>query len=402
MADNPLSPSLTWAMSRVLPGREETWLLRAILHQGNSAKEAWRAFTSSINDVPSLFRTDTGGRKRLGPLLMASIRKNDLPADPTLLTVLRTAYLREELRVDAFRTIAEECYKTLDEAEVPFAVLKGAALGETVYKEACFRHAHDLDLLVEEGDLPRAQEALREVGLENPDPLPGGRGVTLAHRTQTPINLQTRLYRDRFYWTRFSAVWDRSEPRELPSGRVVKVLSQGDNLVHTLAHAAYCPGRSTLQWVTDAWMILHGQHPLDWNSIPDIVRESRTEIPFFVLLRYLSEELGSPVPDSALDILGIRASEAGNLRRDVALYGARQSRGHHRQLGRLQRPGLGDRLDLFLWQVFPSREYLSWAYDDPHPTLVPGIYLLRPISYLAERAKWKMVGLVKGWAGRSQ
>ena len=396
---NPLGPSLGWALSRILPGQEETWLLRALLHRGPEAREAWDAFSSRIPDLPSLFRTDTGGRKRLSPLLLASIRENDIPADPALLTVLKTAYLREDLRVDAYRNIALSALSRLQGAEVPFLVLKGAALAETVYSDACLRHAHDVDLLVAEEDQRRALEVLLQGELRPDHSLPNGRGTVLKHPSDTPFLLLTRLFRHPFYLSDLQALRDRSRSVATPGLGTVPVLSAEDNLTHALGHASYCPSRSTLQWVTDAWMILNTHEGIDWDRFLESVAESRLELPVYMMLEYLKEELDAPVPRYAVESSGRQAAMAGKLKRDVALYGARAHRGRHPQLSGLREPGWRDRLDLLRWQLFPSREYLSWAYDHPSSLLLTAIYLMRPFTYGAEALKWWVLRRWRSWAG---
>lgn len=399
-ARGPLGPSLSWALSRVLPGREETWLLRSLLHRGPSAREAWQAFASSVGDLPALFRTDTGGRKRLSPLLLASVRENDLPADPGLLTILRTARLREELRLEAFRAIARGALDALRAARVPFFLLKGTALAETVYPEAPLRHAHDVDLLVGEKDLERARDALVEAGLTLRRTLPDGRGLELRHSSDTPVLLLTRLYRHPFYRSSLEALRARAREAEAgPLGRV-RILSPADDLLHALGHASYCPSRSTLLWTTDAWMILRSPDAVDWDAFTGAVIESRLEVPIWVMLRYLAEEIDAPIPDEALEQAARLAADAGKLRRDVALYGARGRRGRHPRLSALERPGWIDRLNLWRWELLPSRPYVDWAYGNPAPAVVPFIYLMRPITFAAERLRWRILGWVRSRTGR--
>ncbi len=397
---DPLGTSLGWAMSRVLPGREETWLLKSVLHRGPSAQQAWEAFSSSIRDLPSLFRTDTGGRKRLSPLLLASLRENALPADPGLLTVLRTAYVREQLRAEAFRRIACGVFEALRDSGVPFLVLKGTALAETVYAEPSLRHSHDIDLLIAEDDLERARQALSSAGLSSGPALPWAQGLRMRHASATPVLLLTRLYRLPFYRSHLPGLWARSCEVDLAAVGSPRVLSPADNLLHALGHASYCPSRSTLQWVTDAWMIIELAPRLEWEDLFLAVGESLLEIPAFVMLRYLKEELGARVPEETVARLGEMAGAAGPLRRDVALYGARQRRGRHPRLSGLRRPGWKDQLDLARWQVFPSQEYIRWAYGNPPSILVPFIYLMRPFTYLAETFRWRLLGMLRSWKDR--
>lgn len=387
-----IAPSLRWALSRPLPGREESWLLRAVLHRGGSAADAWRRFSSSVDDLPALFRTDTGGRKRLSPLLLDSIRANRLPADPGLLTILRTAWLREELRAEAYHGIADEVYDALSGAGVPFLVLKGAALAWTAYPEPCLRHAHDIDLLLPAARVPEAASLLAGRGWTGEQPAPGGQGTVLHHQSGLPVRLLHRSYRAAFYRSSFAALHERSRTVPLGGSPSVAVPSPADQLAHALGHASYCPGRSTLVWAADAWMIVHRTPDLDWDAFVEAVGDARLDLPMAVVMRYLVDVLELPLPAGVMAELERRASGVGPLGRDVALYGARQTRGAHAALTSRLRPGWSDRLTLLRWQLFPSRAYLAWAYDDPPAALLPLIYLTRPFSWLAETLRWKIVG----------
>ena len=390
-----LSPTLDWALSRILPGREETLLLRAILHRGPHAHQDWSEFTRRIPDLPALFRMDRGGRKRLGPLLLASIRENDLDADAVLLTVLRTAFLREELRAQVYRNIERDVFEALRTRGIRFLVLKGAALMETAYPEPTLRHAHDVDLLLPKEELREAEEALADLGLKRAPSLVRDRGIAYRHQTDTPIQLLTRLFQPSVYQGEFDEVWPIR--REVASDLLgpIQIPTPAANLLHALGHASYWPGRSTLSWVTDAWMILLENEPVDWDGFGAMAKEWGLALPVYVMLRYLEEELEAAIPRETLRSLGEGARGSGTLQRDVALYGARQTRKKSPELTDLRRPGWTERLTLMWWQVFPSREYIRWAYGNPRSTLLPFIYLTRPVTYLTERLKWRVLGWVR-------
>ncbi|MEM7356026.1 MAG: nucleotidyltransferase family protein [Acidobacteriota bacterium] len=59
---------------------------------------------------------------------------------------------------------AKQAAEALDGAEIPYVFFKGFHLGEALYGDAVLRPASDVDLLVAEGDLQRAIEALGPSG----------------------------------------------------------------------------------------------------------------------------------------------------------------------------------------------------------------------------------------------
>lgn len=386
---------LARTLRSLLPGPDESHLLRAVVHRGGSARHAWDAFRGRERDLAGLFRTDTGNRKRLAPLLLTSVRENGLDADPSLLTVLKTATLREELRVDAYRRIARHVYTSLRDASVPFIVLRGAALMETVYADPAHRHAHDIDLLVPDEQVDAAAACLRRAGLVDGPALPSGQGLDLRHTTELPVLLLRRLFR---------IPWYRGGYRDLaPRRRGLSVDGVGplhrpdatDALLLALAHASYCAGRASLVWAVDAWMLLHGDEPVDWSALAARSREMRVEVPVATMLEYLAAELDAPVPASLPKGLLAGVESTGGMRRDVALLGARSTRGDHPDLERRAPMPLRHRWTRLRWELLPSREYVDWAYDDPPTLLVPLIYLARPISGFAHRVKWRLIRAIR-------
>jgi Uncharacterised nucleotidyltransferase len=69
----------------------------------------------------------------------------------------------------------------LDDAGVPFAVLKGVATANIDYADPSHRQFGDVDLLVDPGDLGAAREALERKGWRQAYPRPG---ITGRSRTQ--------------------------------------------------------------------------------------------------------------------------------------------------------------------------------------------------------------------------
>lgn len=373
--------SLAWALSPLVPGELDTALLTALLHRGERARRAWRTFRSRVPDVPSVFRTDTGDRRRLAPLLLVAVRENAIEAEPALLTALRTAYLREELRVRAYRDIVRPALVALRDGGLPFLVLKGAALSETVYAHPVLRHAHDCELLVADADVGKASGILTRAGLAWTRRLRDDQGEELRHASGLPFLLLRNPYRLSYYSADFETIHARGETARV-AGVDVRVPSGADHLVHALGHASYSSARSSLVWAVDAWMLIAAR-AVDWDAFVAGVKQSRVELPTCTLLSYLSAGLQAEVPPSVLADVGRLAARADAARRDVALFGARAGTG-----GPLSRGSRGEwrqRLDVLRWRLFPSTEYLRWAHPSARPGLLPLLYVMRPGRYVLGR-----------------
>lgn len=337
--------ALAAALSALLPTGEQTRLLRACLAGG---------------DGTGVRREAVG---RLAPLLQAS----GACVDAKLATFLKTSYLYEQLRAREYLPICALAFIALEEAGLPFLVLKGAALGGGVYGDQALRHSHDLDLLVREGDRAAAADALAGAGF-------APRDGEFVHPCGLPVRLQTRLFRLSFY----RSGWDELRARSgtgTVGDRTVRLLSPADNLLHACGHASYSQQRSSLQWVCDAWLIIRRQR-VDWNAFSEAAVRSRLALPLSVMLGYLARDLGAAVPPSVLGSLGRFATPC---ERDVALSGARH--GAARSLLSAAN-GWRQKLTILKWLLVPSPGYLRRAYGVRYAPLLPVYYLARPVSYL--------------------
>jgi hypothetical protein len=117
----------------------------------------------------------------------------------------------------------------------------------------------------------------------------------------------------------------------------------------------------------------------------------RLEVPVGTMVRYLADEVGAPIPAESVERAMKGITTAGALRRDVALFGARQASGGHPDLRGRTSPTWRVRLKLLQWELLPSLEYLDWAYGHPPRLALPGLYLIRPVSALTERLKWRLI-----------
>ena len=358
------------AMGAVMPGPVETSLLRACLLPGDAGREAWARFERESGDLRELFRADHGSRKRLGPLVARALRRNAIPADPGLLTVLRTSHLREELRSEIYCGILSEVLGRLESLEMPVLVSGGAAFGSTLYDAPVLRHSHDIDLLMREEDVARAAGALESRGFSRTGP------SQLEHRRSLPVNLHHRLLPSEDPGFSFETVWSRRQQAKV-ADRPAAVLSAGDSLFQVLGRAAQSPGRRSLQWACDAWLLTDRMDERDWKVFGDQVSATRLALWYWVMLDYLALRLDARVPGPIRSAAQARAAGAGPEERDLALYAARADSGTSGMQQVLRGSTSGVRARLLAWLLFPSPKYMQSAYGSRGPAM----YLRRLVWY---------------------
>jgi hypothetical protein len=370
-----VAPVLRRALAALLPGHDEGLLLQACLGEGERCRDAWQAFTAEGRDLAELFRTDRGEQKRLGPLLAWNLRRNGVEAEQSLLTVLRTGMLREELRSELYRDILMDALLALDDARVTFLALGGADLGVSVYAEPMLRHAHDIDLLLAERDIERSARALERGGFRRVTSRDGV--VELRHGRELPVRLNGSLFHLSCHPSSFDALLVANRIQDL-GGRSARVLAREDALAFVLGRACYSAKRVTLQWACDAWMLSkHGT--LRAERLIDTLQRGRLLLPASVLLRYLAD-LGAPFEAGLVDHVERAAARHDALDRDLALHGLRHgmTAGWRAVLARM--PDRSARLRALGWMALPSSTYVRWAHRVEHGALVPWYYVKRALG----------------------
>jgi hypothetical protein len=390
-------PSLADPLSVLLPTQEETALLQVCLAGRETAQAVWqRWYDPTRRSGRSLLKSPAV--KKLRPLLFNAVQSHDLPTDKQGLTFLRTAYLKEELRSAAVRGICRDVLWLLNKEGMAPLVLKGTALAETVYSNPVLRHCHDIDLLLPQGEISRASGLLRRLGfhLSGPAPEARPRSIKMVHESELPLELHSTLFEVPYYESPLPPILSRTHSSTI-ADVPARILAPPDALLHVCGHASYSAKRPSLRWVSDAWFILMRHSDLDWDLFLDRIRESRLTLPLSVMLRYLATELHAPIPAIFLERLGIAASRAKSMERQLALRGTRSA-------GQGSLPELferatswRDRALLLQWLLVPSPRYLSWV-DQIQPSWRLAIhYVYRPLRFAA----WQIPSFVRGLLQRS-
>lgn len=384
-----MNPALSLALSRALPTEEQTLLLRACLYRGPAGAEAWADFRRRGPEPLRLLREGPPDVRRIAPLLFAAIRESGAAVEPGLLTVLRTAHLREELRSAEYRRICGLVLSGLGATGIPFIVFRGGALSETVYPHPALRHSHDLNLLVPPAHQERAAERLRGAGCTSRPGPPDTDALVLDHDSGLPVLLHSHFFRISFYQREWDALWSGNREGRV-AGRSVRVLSPGDALLHLCCQAFQSVRLEPFVWAADAYLLMRRHPDLDWTALLQSAGRSRTELPLRMALDYLARDLHAPVPEAARARLAAATEVVEPVERDVALLAARGRRGMRLRSLVRGRAGWGAQLASLRWLLLPSRGYLEWAYGTPRAVNLPLVYLRRIGRYLARRAAWQL------------
>jgi hypothetical protein len=183
--------------------------------------------------------------ERLTGLLAQSVIDGALPATDVQLTQvldLNTRALATALTLEAMLLRVAE---VLDDAGIPFRVLKGPAVAHLDYPDAAQRDFGDVDLLIRPQDLDRTIEVLGRHGCARrfPEPRPGfDRRFTKSVSVVTPEGQEIDLHRTFApgpFGLRITVetLWDAPATAFVLGGRPLEGLGPEERLVHACYHA---------------------------------------------------------------------------------------------------------------------------------------------------------------------
>jgi hypothetical protein len=267
--------------------------------------------------------------ERLGPLLEPAQRSK----------------LLEQVRLEAVRHMGylgllDRSGKALNEAEVPWAVLKGPVLAELSYQQTT-RGYSDLDLLVPAAQFATAIRALEAVGLvlaqrNWPVLVKGARGQLTMRNADQSVDLHWHLVWKWGTRERFLLACDEMLARRRRAslgGISAWALEPTDFAAHVALHACLA-GAHQLRWLVDIERTVTNQPP-DWDVLIRRCRAWRVGLPVSVALSRARQSVGAPVPERVT-----RELAGGNLNRLLASQLDHWSPGGHMPGGRSAGAGL--------------------------------------------------------------
>ncbi|MGH2704407.1 MAG: nucleotidyltransferase family protein [Actinomycetota bacterium] len=250
----------------------------------------------------------------------------------------------------------------LDEAEIEFLVLKGAALAHTRYPNASWRPFGDVDLLVRGGDFARAGKVLESLGHRRrlPEPAAGfdekfGKGAEYRNDAGTEVDLHRTLTLGPFgLWIEPGELFDRSSTFAL-GGRVLRRLGDADLLLHACIHAALGWYPPLLLPIRDVAQTAAG--PVDWTLVAELVRRWRLAVVLRHAFELQTRTLDCPPPhELALDGLEPGRGEQKALE---AYVSARRWRGATEISSIRAISGLSNKASYVRALLLPSAEFLA-------------------------------------------
>lgn len=277
---------------------------------------------------------------------------------------LRAAMLSQQVQADLGRIAG-----ALDDAGVPFLVLKGPVLDKWVYRHRGRRAYNDLDVLVPPAHLGHAVRVLEGDGSVLLDRnwdmmlarLPGE--VHLLAPMGTVVDLHWHVINSASMRHVFSIDGDAltEHMHRVPlGGSEIPTLAPAAMLIHVALHACHS-GADRLIWLKDVEQCATAPE-LDWGQVIALTEQWNLTQPLALVLTRTSHLLGLEVPRSAATHLGVGRGYCRLSRwadRAVPVLGTSQSRSPGRLVARATRRDTRESLSALLGKTIRAASELG-------------------------------------------
>jgi hypothetical protein len=276
----------------------------------------------------------------------------------------------------------------LARADLPAIVLKGAALGDTLYGNSALRPMTDIDLLLHPEDVARALDLLRGHGYawNEVEARPGVRlgfenelMLRAPGRAPVSIELHWHLIDSPFYQQRVPESWFWQTSRQVTLAQTqALVLGLEANLLYLSAHYVLHHRAQGLRWLVDIAALIASQPAqIDWQLLLAQAQAFYLVAPLQIVLAQLAEAWDIPIEPAVVAAaysLPISAEERHVITPLLA--------GHRPVLKRFwadlaSMPDWRMRLRYGAAQVFPSPAYMRNRYRPDHAWALPLTYPYR-------------------------
>jgi hypothetical protein len=354
----------------------------------------------------------------IGPILFRAFQERAASVPAEWLQIFKAEYATNAFHNQLAHASVDEIGAVLSSEQIPVILMKGAALLRTLYDDQGLRTLCDVDLLVDERDVERADTQLQARGMKLPvsEEVGSRCHYSLVYCWQqprtVPVELHWRIFeRYRPYIFDLDAV--RAQARPLPGMPPnVLVMAPEHELAHLCLHLDrhaityrsligrkdWCEslllphGSGRLVWLYDIALYLQRRRDLiDWDRFVDTARRWAIDGRVYATLELSRRALGVGPPPEVLQALNRgRPQLVERIAHSVVLASHRANETQPTASARTPRPHWLTRLSVPIlrfahtWiSVFPPNAYLHARYATPNaPLWLRGAHLREVVPEL--------------------
>jgi hypothetical protein len=198
---------------------------------------------------------------------------------------------------------------TFTEQQIPIATFKGPVLAASVYGDLSLREFNDLDVIVHETDLYKAEDLLTGLGYHADFPDREFRSAFVAYQGQYAFRHSTAAISVDLHWRlsskgvvfplRSAEIWSRLEHITI-AGRKIPSLNKDDLVLFLAAHGTK-EGWRDLIWLCDFAELLRYSREIDWKPILERAQRAHALRPLLLATYLAASILDVPAPAELLD-----------------------------------------------------------------------------------------------------
>lgn len=316
----------------------------------------------------------------------------DLPKDA--LNLLRNAYYSNLAKNVQFQEKAKQVISILKEAEIEVVLLKGIAMVSYYYDDIALRPMSDIDLLIKEADIERAEEVLLKNGLVNTNKQRKFiKNLRLGHNlplefNNTLIELHWRVLNSaNIYQVSIDEFWNRAKLIDF-AGIGVKIFSAENQIQHIAVHINSHLSKShvRINWWYDALLIIEKDR-IDWKYLESCSIKFNIILPVQELLWVLKEQFGTNIPDWFFETMTIEHKNNSLQIFELLINGKSHLIKKSSHLSYLKKigaiKGKRNKLRYLLSEAFPPKDHI--IQNNPHLRNKPMPYIYIANFYLLTR-----------------
>ncbi len=187
---------------------------------------------------------------------------------------------------------------------IPIAALKGPVLADSVYGHISLREFSDLDVIVHEADLSKAEDILTARGYQADFPDRHYRSAFLSYQGQYALRHSNTGISVDLHWRlsgrgvpfplQLAEIWPRLE-QVMIADRTVPTVAHDDLALFLAGHGTK-EGWRSLIWVCDFAEFLRKYQDIDWVAVLDRAQQSHCSRSLLLAIALASTLLDAPAP----------------------------------------------------------------------------------------------------------
>lgn len=323
----------------------------------------------------------------VAPLLYISLRGREL------VPLWLERELKQVYELNARRNLRllyelAQALRALEHEGITTAVLKGAALTESLYDNIALRPMFDLDILIRPEALSSAVSILTELGYSRQMPevyegatLDNENEVLLTKRGPLDVVLELHwgLIDSPFYQKKMVIDWFWETAVSVQVwGANTRMLGLEALLLHLCAHLALHHRGKGLLWQHDLALMLHAfEDRLNWETVLAKIQMMAMVLPAQHVLKQVACDWHAPIPDAVLHQLSALQPSPAEMR--VYSWLSKPVRPVVQRFWSdlISMPDWRSRLRYGVHNLFPSAAYMRQRYNITRPLLLPFYYPYR-------------------------